>query len=98
MILYIVDTTLNPPQEKRLNNYPDLVNYLEQVSIRAYKQNRKERMIMLEEIGHPPDNNQAVSFVNSMAEKFDMGIIREGRRVRCDIPRIVLYQKDEYGN
>jgi len=98
MILYIVDTSLTPVKEKRFDSYQTLVSYLEQVSIRAYNQNRKQRMIMLEELGHPPDNSQAVAFVNSMAEKFDMGVVRDGRRVRCDIPRIVLYQSDEFGN
>ena len=102
MQYYVVDTTLNPPQEKRFNSYGEVVNYLSQMSQRAYGQDRKARMIMLEEIGHGHDDSNAVNFVRSMAEKFNMGVLRDGvtknERMRCDITSVALFQQEEFGN
>ena len=102
MKYYIVDTTIKPQTEKRFDTYPEVVNYLGTMSQRAYKQTRKERMIMLEEIGHGYDDPEGVTFVRSMAEYFEMGIIRNNagvlNRMKCDIPSIALYQKEEFGN
>ena len=99
MNYYIVDTTLNVADNIRaFPTYPDIVHYLEAVCKRQYNQTRPQRMIMLEEIGHGNDDRQAVNFVRSMAEQFSMGIVREGRYVRCDITSVALYQKDEYGS
>ena len=53
---------------------------------------------MLEELGHGYDDQNSVTFVRSMAEAFDMGIIRENNRMRCDITSAELFQKEEYGN
>jgi hypothetical protein len=102
MQYYIVDTTLNPAREVRFNSYGEIVNYLSQVSKRAYGQDRKARMIMLEEIGHGHDDSNAVNFVRSMAEKFNMGVLRDGvnknERMRCDITSVALFQQEEFGN
>lgn len=101
-IYYVIDKTLSPPREVRLQTYPQIVQYLEQMSVRAYKQNRKQRMIMLEEIGHGYDDRDAVTFVRSMAQDFEMGVIRNdagvNRRMKCDITSVALYQKEEFGN
>ncbi len=93
-----MDTTLNPSQEKRFSSYPTTIQYLEQMAKRAYGQTRKERMIVLSELGHGTDDRDSVVFVRSMAEAFDIGVIRDNRRVRCDISSIALYQQEEFGN
>jgi hypothetical protein len=101
MIIYVIDTTLKPAREQRFGDYNQLVRYLEGMSQRAYGQNRKQRMIMLEEIGHGYDDSQSVSFVRSMQEAFDMGMVRpeqQDRHVRCDLPSAVLFKKDEFGS
>lgn len=102
MQYYVVDTTLNPPQDKKFNSYGEIVNYLSQMSQRAYGQDRKARMIMLEEIGHGHDDSQAVNFVRSMSEKFNVGVLRDGlhrdQKMRCDITSIALFQKNEFGD
>ena len=95
---YVVDTTTNPRQLKQFQSYPQIVQYLEGMSQRAYGQNRKQRMILLEEVGHYPDDASAVSFVRSMAEAFEMGVIREGVRRQCDISIIPQFQKQEFGD
>lgn len=99
---YVIDRTLNPPREVRFPDYATTVRYLEGMSQRAYGQNRKQRMIMLEEIGHGYDDRDAVTFVRSMAQEFEMGVIRNDagvqRRMKCDICSVALYQKEEFGN
>ena len=102
MKFYIIDTTLNPPREFRFNDYPSTVRHLETMTQRAYGQSRKQRMIMLEEIGHGYDDRDSVTFVRSMASQFEMGIIRNNagilNKIKCDITSINLYQKEEFGN
>lgn len=98
MIYYVTDTTYNPRKEAQFKSYPETVRYLEGMAMRAYGQTRKERMIILEELGHGADDRDSVVFVRSMAEAFDMGVVREGRKMRCDISTIPLYQQEEFGN
>lgn len=98
MKYYVVDTTVRPSQTIQTNTYPELVKHLEGMTIRQYGQTRKQRMIILEEVGHGDDDRQAVNFVRSMAEKFNMGVVRMEGLMRCDVTSVALYQKEEYGN
>ncbi len=102
MILYVIDTTLAPPREQRFTEYLDTVRYLEEMSKRAYGQTRKQRMILLEECGHGYDDTNSVTFVRSMADQFEMGVIRNdagvNRRMKCDIASAALFQKSEFGD
>jgi hypothetical protein len=102
MNYYIVDTTLKPAQVKQFLTYPTLVKYLNGISQRAYGQTRKERMILLEELGNGYDDPDSVNFVRSIAESFEMGVIRKDaggqRRVKCDVTTIALFQKEEFGS
>lgn len=100
--LYIVDSTLptvsKANQIKQFDSYKEFVNYLEQISIRRFNQTRRQRMIMLEELGHTSDDNTAVTFVRSFNEVLNMGIIRDDKLVQCDVPSVVFYQKEEFGD
>ena len=98
MQFYVVDTTVKPSQIVKVPTYQDLVKHLETMSTRAFGQTRKERMILLEEVGHGEDDRQSVNFVRSMADAFNMGIIREDQLMRCDVVNVALYQKEKYGN
>lgn len=98
MQYYIIDTTVQPTQVIKVPTYGELVIHLEGMVVRAYGQTRKDRMIMLEEVGHGEDDRQAVNFVRSMADTFNMGLVREGQLMRCDVVNVALYQKEEYGN
>ena len=98
MTFYIIDTTLNPAQEKQFQSYPEVVNYLNDMSKRAYGQDRKQRTILLEEMGHGADDLNATLFVRAMQDQFNIGILREGRRMRCDLSELVAFQKPEYGD
>ena len=102
MIYYIIDTTLNPSKEVRFNSFQETVKYLEGISERAYRQTRKQRMVLLEELGHGYDDNNSVTFVRNMMSGFEMGIVCNdvglSRRMKCDITSIPLYQSEEFGN
>ena len=97
-IFYVKDKTLTPPQERQFKSYPNLVNYLEEMCKRAYKQDKKQRTQLLEECGHGTDDYNSTLFVRSMQEAFEVGVIREGRRTQCDVTVLVAYQKPEYGD
>lgn len=98
MEYYIIDKTLTPVKNVIINDYNDVVNYLDGMSRRAYKQTKKQRTILLEENGYGEDDRNSTLFVRSMQEQFDIGIIRDGRMVRCDLPALIAFQKPEYGN
>jgi len=98
MLYYVLDTTVRPFQVATYPTYRELVADLERISIRKYGQNRKQRMVLLEEVGHGDDDMRAVNFVRSMAEAFEMGVVREGKMVRCDVTAVEFFQKEEFGN
>lgn len=95
---YIVDTTVRPNKVVHVATYPEVVSHLEGMSVRAFKQTRRQRMILLEEVGHGEDDRQSVNFVRAMAEVFNMGIVREGNLMRCDITSSEFFKKEEFGN
>ena len=97
MIIYITDTTLTKPQDMFFKTYPEAIKYLESMCIRTGK-SRKQYMILLEDVGYGYDDSNSATFVRGMAEKFDMGVVRENRKVRCDISTISVFDKPEYGN
>lgn len=98
MTIYITDTTLNPAKDVTFNDYNSAVQYLEGMSIRAYGQTRKAYMVQLESIGFGEDDQGAVTFVRSLSERFEIGVIREGRKMRCDITTAFAFNKPEYGS
>ena len=97
MIIYITDTTLARPTDVLFKTYPEAVKYLEGMCIRT-GQTRKNYMILLEEVGFGYDDLDSATFVRGMAEKFDMGVVRENRKFRCDITTTTVFNKPEYGD
>jgi hypothetical protein len=97
-IFYIIDKSLNPPEQREFNSYGNLVRYLDIVSQRAFKQTKQQRTQLLEECGHGTDDYNSTLFVRSMQEQFEIGVIRAGRRTQCDVTTMVAYQKPEYGD
>lgn len=97
MQIYITDTTVRPVKDVVFNDYASAVKYLEGMSARA-GQPRKEFMILLESCGHGEDDRGSVTFVRAMAERYNIGVIREGRKMRCDITSAFAFNKPEYGS
>lgn len=98
MKIYITDTTIKPAQDKLFDNYSNAVRYLEGVAQRAFGQSRRDYMLMLESMGHGSDDTSSVNFVRAMSERFNIGLIREGRKMRCDITSAFVFNKPEYGS
>lgn len=99
MQIYITDTTARPVKDVIFNDYNSAVKYLEGMSQRAFGQSRKDYMILLESCGHGEDDRGSVTFVRAMAERgINIGVIREGRKMRCDITSAFAFNKPEYGS
>ena len=95
---YVIDKSLNPPEQREFNSYQTLVRYLDVMCQRAFKQTKTQRTQLLEECGHGTDDYNSTLFVRSMQEQFELGVIRSGRRTQCDVTTMVAYQKPEYGD
>ena len=98
MLYYVLDTTTRPIQVATFPTYRELVAELEKLSIKKFRQTRHDRMVLLEEVGHGDDDARSVNFVRTMAEAFEMGVIREGKLIRCDVTAVEFFQKEEFGN
>jgi len=97
MQIYITDTTVNPVKDVVFNDYASSVKYLEGMATRS-GQSRRDFMILLESCGHGDDDRGSVTFVRAMAERYNIGVIREGRKMRCDITSAFAFNKPEYGS
>ena len=97
-IFYVKDKTSKPPQVRQFNSYPQLVQHLEEMCKRAYRQDKKQRTQLLEELGNGSDDYNSTLFVRSIQEAFEIGVVRDGRYTQCDVTTMVAYQKPEYGD
>ncbi len=97
MQIYITDTTVKPAKDVVFGDYASAVRYLEGMSARS-GQSRRDFMLLLESCGHGEDDGGSVTFVRAMAERYNIGVIREGRKMRCDITSAFAFNKPEYGS
>jgi hypothetical protein len=97
-IFYVIDKSLNPPEQREFNSYQNMVRYLDVMCQRTFKQTKTQRTQLLEECGHGTDDYNSTLFVRSMQDQFEIGVIRNGRRTQCDVTTMVAYQKPEYGD
>lgn len=98
MQIYITDTTKIPVKDVIVSDYGAAVRYLEDMTRRAFGQSRKGYMLMLESMGHGEDDSNAINFVRAMSERFSIGVLREGKKMRCDITSVFMFNKPEYGS
>lgn len=98
MQIYITDTTITPVRDVVFNTFSAAVKHLEGMSQKAFGQSRKQYMLLLESMGHGDDDTNSVNFVRAMSERFNIGVIREGRKMRCDITSAFMFNKPEYGS
>lgn len=95
---YVKDTTTRPAIIRHFNNYPEFVSHLDVMCQKVNGQTKKQRIQLLEEIGYGADDYNFTLFIRSMQEQFEVGVIRDGRLIQCDVPALVAYQKPEYGD
>lgn len=84
MKYYIVDTTLsNTP--RTFDSLPSLVIHLEGTVKRKLNLTRDEYMHNLISLGYGYDDDDGATFTISMAEEFNIGVIREGKLLRTNV-------------
>ena len=77
---YIVDTTKKNEKGESstyvFKTLPEIINHLEGTCKRYFKQNRKDHMFELENLGYQPDEATGQYFVEHMSEYFNIGVVR----------------------
>jgi hypothetical protein len=95
---YVYDTTLPKPDYVLFESVPDLVNYLEGYVQRAMKKTRDTFMYQMSEIGHGYDDRNGANFTQLLSEYVNIGVINDGRPMKCDVHRAVAFNKEEFGH
>ena len=98
MKLFIEDTTVSPAIIKYFTDIKAVIKYLEDMIFRKFHQTRQEFMDYMAELGYSYNGNADPAFIWACREYFKMGIIREGKKVYCDIGHINEFNKNEYGD
>jgi phage tail tube protein FII len=96
---YIIDTTVKTfPIE--FGTIPELVKHLEGTVQRKFKKNRAQYMQDLVDIGYGYDDAEGKIFTEAMREVFNIGVIKQGKYIRCNVHDIKYYgdRKNEHGN
>lgn len=79
---YILDSTDN----NKTVTFPTrdaLINYLEIPLKRKFNKNKFQWKEHIESLGHTVIDDY--SYYQTLAEQFEMGVIRDGKRIRCDV-------------
>lgn len=86
---YVIDSTKNANRKTPVllfSEVPEVIEYLEGMCLRKFGQTRKVHMQHCEDIGIGPDDRQGVTFLEQMAQYFNIGVIRKDSvPVRCNI-------------
>lgn len=84
---YVVDTTLPKPQAfVSLGSPNEVVKHLEGTVQRRFGKTRKQWMQDWIDLGNGYDDDNGVSFVTSLSEYFNVGMIHgDGRQMKCNI-------------
>lgn len=104
MTFYVVDTTISKGGKNPVllfESTAGVVNYLEQMCSRKFRQSRKDYMINVESLGFGDDDPQGRSFYEQMEQYFQMGVIRnDSQPIRCNIFEADRFSKikDAHGN
>lgn len=99
MKYYILDTTLSR-KPLLFETVDELVHHLEGTVWRKFKLNRATYMDNIISLGYGYDDDLGSTFATSLAEHFDIGVIREGRLMRTNVHEAArnLKYRNEQGN
>lgn len=94
---YIQDSTIN--KFVYFDTVPETVNYLGEVTQRAYGLTRKQYTQNLEELGYGYDDPEGVTFTRALGDQFNIGVVTsEGKQIKTDIHTATRFLKAEYGD
>lgn len=83
---------------KYLDSVPEVVSFLEKVVVEKTGYSRPTWMQHIIELGHGADDPSGRTFVDSLQQFVEIGVVRNGRLTRCSIHEATIFQKPEYGN
>lgn len=78
---YIKDTTVN--KNVTFDTKEKLIEYLEQPLIRKFRMNKAQWADHISSLGHSVGDDY--SYYQTLSEHFEMGVVRDGKAMRCDI-------------
>lgn len=94
--IYIKDPTQN--KFVYLNSLREAVVYLEDLCQRGLKKTRKQFLEEMFSLGYNyTDDDEGIAFVRALNDHLDIGLIKGGKRVKCDIT-MEKFKQSEYGN
>lgn len=94
---YIQDSTVN--RYVYFDTVPEVVDYLGQITQRAYGLSRQQYTQNLADLGYGPDDRDGVTFTRALSEQFNIGVVAsDGRLVKTDIHTATSFLKEEYGD
>jgi len=88
---------VNDGEVKYFDSVPQVVKYLEVLVERKFGQTRKQWMDNLISLGYQPDDLNGKTFTESVAERVEIGLIKNSRRIRCNIHEAINFRSPEYG-
>ena len=76
----------------------ELVTHLESIVKRKTGKSRAEWMQHLIDLGHGYDDSAGMIFTQSLAEMVNIGVVRDGKLVRCNVHDTDSFKSPEYGD
>lgn len=92
MKFYIIDRQVST-KPAIFNNVNEVVNTLEKVVQYKFKLNRKQYMQNLIDLGYGADDSLGRTFTESMSEHVEIGVVKNGACVRCNIHEAAHHAK-----
>ena len=99
MKYYIIDTTVTD-KNKTFNSIEEVVKYLEGTVLRKFSLSRADYMQNLIDLGYGYDDQKGATFVQSLSEYFNIGVLRNGAPMRTNIHEATYHNKfrKEFGD
>lgn len=100
MKFYLIDTTSGTTNPVYFENIPSLVKHLEGTVQRKFRMNRRTYMQNLVDLGYNADDPSGKTFVESMSQYFNIGVVKDMRHVKCNIHEVAQYApyREEMGD
>lgn len=95
MKYYVKDPILS--RYVHFDGVPQAVSHLESMLVKMGI-SRESYMQNLIDLGYGYDDPEGATFVRSLSEKYDIGVIRDGKYVKTDIHNTVSFDKPEFGH
>ena len=93
---YIQDSTIG--RYVTFNTPNEVVKYFDVLIPRAFNMSKENYIQNLLDLGYGENDKDGVMLTNVLSEQFNIGQIKGGNYVKCDIHETVKYAQKEYGD